>query len=55
MAEEKEVGKRLDFLTQELNREANTVASKTNNMVIKGKCPCDQERDRKDSRAGTER
>lgn len=35
MAEEKEVGKRLDFLTQELNREANTVASKTNNMVIK--------------------
>lgn len=33
--EEKEVGKRLDFLTQELNREANTIASKTNNLVIK--------------------
>lgn len=33
--EEKEVGKRLDFLTQELNREANTIASKTNNLIIK--------------------
>lgn len=30
-----EVGKRLDFLTQELNREANTIASKTNNLLIK--------------------
>jgi uncharacterized protein (TIGR00255 family) len=35
MAEVRDVGKRLDFLTQELNREANTIASKTNNMVIK--------------------
>lgn len=35
MAEDADVGKRLDFLTQELNREANTIASKTNNMVIK--------------------
>lgn len=35
MSDEKDVGKRLDFLTQELNREANTIASKTNNMVIK--------------------
>lgn len=35
MDEEKEVGKRLDFLTQELNREANTIASKTNNLVVK--------------------
>jgi uncharacterized protein (TIGR00255 family) len=35
MSEEKEVGKRLDFLTQELNREANTIASKTNNMTVK--------------------
>jgi uncharacterized protein (TIGR00255 family) len=33
--EDKEVGKRLDFLTQELNREANTITSKTNNMVVK--------------------
>ena len=33
--EEKEVGKRLDFLTQELNREANTIASKTNNLTVK--------------------
>ncbi|MBA3334552.1 MAG: YicC family protein [Acidobacteria bacterium] len=35
MHEEKEVGKRLDFLTQELNREANTIASKTNNITVK--------------------
>lgn len=35
MKEEKEVGKRLDFLTQELNREANTIASKTGNLVVK--------------------
>jgi len=35
MSEEKEVGKRLDFLTQELNREANTVASKTTNLIVK--------------------
>ncbi|HYJ89784.1 MAG TPA: YicC/YloC family endoribonuclease [Pyrinomonadaceae bacterium] len=35
MSEEKEVGKRLDFLTQELNREANTIASKTGNLTVK--------------------
>jgi uncharacterized protein (TIGR00255 family) len=35
LAEEIDVGKRLDFLTQELNREANTIASKTPNMVVK--------------------
>ena len=35
MDEDKEVGKRLDFLTQELNREANTITSKTQNMTIK--------------------
>ncbi len=35
LTEEKEVGKRLDFLTQEFNREANTIASKTNNLIIK--------------------
>jgi uncharacterized protein (TIGR00255 family) len=33
--EENEVGKRLDFLTQELNREANTIASKTNQPAVK--------------------
>ncbi len=32
---EKDTGKQLDFLTQELNREANTIASKTNNMTVK--------------------
>ena len=35
MMDEKDVGKRLDFLTQEFNREANTIASKTNNMIVK--------------------
>lgn len=35
MSEEKDVGKRLDFLTQELNREANTITSKTNNLAVK--------------------
>jgi uncharacterized protein (TIGR00255 family) len=35
MSEDKDVGKRLDFLTQELNREANTIASKTNNLIVK--------------------
>lgn len=35
IAEEGAVGKRLDFLTQELNREANTIGSKTQNLEIK--------------------
>ncbi len=35
MTEENDVGKRLDFLTQELNREANTIASKTQNLIVK--------------------
>lgn len=35
MNESNDVGKRLDFLTQELNREANTIASKTNSIDIK--------------------
>lgn len=34
-ADGRDIGKRLDFLTQEFNREANTIASKTNNMVVK--------------------
>lgn len=33
--EENDLGKKLDFLTQELNREANTIASKTQNLTIK--------------------
>lgn len=33
--DEKDVGKRLDFLTQELNREANTISSKTGNLMVK--------------------
>ncbi|HEV2916032.1 MAG TPA: YicC/YloC family endoribonuclease [Pyrinomonadaceae bacterium] len=35
LATEGETGKRLDFLLQELNREANTVLSKSTEMVIK--------------------
>ena len=35
MSEDNDVGKRLDFLTQELNREANTITSKTSNMTVK--------------------
>ncbi len=35
MNEDTDVGKRLDFLTQELNREANTITSKTGNMTVK--------------------
>lgn len=35
MNEKKDVGKRLDFLTQELNREANTISSKTGNLTVK--------------------
>ena len=35
MNDDNEVGKRLDFLTQELNREANTITSKTTNMTVK--------------------
>jgi uncharacterized protein (TIGR00255 family) len=36
IAQDEELGKKLDFLTQELNREANTITSKTTNMTIKG-------------------
>ena len=35
MRETRDVGKRLDFLTQELNREANTILSKSNNLTVK--------------------
>jgi uncharacterized protein (TIGR00255 family) len=35
MDEDGPIGKRLDFLTQELNREANTIASKTQNLIVK--------------------
>ena len=35
MSDENEVGKRLDFLTQELNRETNTISSKTNQPAVK--------------------
>lgn len=35
MSESSVMGKQLDFLVQELNREANTIISKSGNMVIK--------------------
>jgi uncharacterized protein (TIGR00255 family) len=35
MEDQTDVGKRLDFLTQELNREANTILSKSNNLTVK--------------------
>ena len=35
IAEDAPVGKRLDFLTQELNREANTIGSKTQILEVK--------------------
>jgi len=35
MREDRDVGKRLDFLTQELNREANTITSKTGSIALK--------------------
>lgn len=35
LKEDDAIGKRLDFLTQEFNREANTIASKTQNLTIK--------------------
>lgn len=34
LASEGEIGKKLDFLTQELNREANTIGSKANDAAI---------------------
>ena len=32
--EQKEIGKKAEFLVQELNREVNTIASKSNNAQI---------------------
>ena len=34
LAEKKPVGRKLDFLVQELNREANTIGSKANDYEI---------------------
>jgi len=36
MRDDRDVGKRLDFLTQELSREANTVTAKTGSIAVKG-------------------
>jgi uncharacterized protein (TIGR00255 family) len=52
-----EAGKKLDFLTQEMNREANTLLSKTGGLTgaalrITENRPGYEGRDRKDSRAG---
>ena len=34
LADEKPVGRKLDFLVQEMNREANTIGSKANDTVL---------------------
>ena len=31
------VGRKLDFITQEMNREANTILSKANDLIISNK------------------
>ncbi len=50
MAEEGAIGKRLDFLTQEMQRELNTIGSKCRDLamqraVVEGKVACDQLRE----------
>ncbi len=50
MAEEGAIGKRLDFLAQEIQRELNTVGSKCRDLamqraVVEGKVACDQMRE----------
>lgn len=50
MAEEGAIGKRLDFLTQEIQRELNTIGSKCRDLamqraVVEGKVACDQLRE----------
>lgn len=50
MAEEGAIGRRLDFLTQEIQRELNTVGSKCRDLamqraVVEGKVACDQLRE----------
>ena len=50
MAEEGAVGRRLDFLTQEILRELNTIGSKCRDLamqrgVVEGKVLCEQLRE----------
>ncbi len=49
-----ETGKMLDFLLQELNREANTTLSKSTDLAIKEAGSGDQSRSRETARAGAE-
>ena len=48
------VGKRLDFLMQELNREANTLGSKSVDAQVTQACARAEGADRADARAGAE-
>ena len=48
------VGRKLDFLVQELNREANTIGSKANDVEVAQMCGGYQGGDRKNPRTGTE-
>ena len=50
-----DVGKRLDFLTQELNREANTIASKTQNLIVKENALVHKIGNRKNPRTNSKR
>ena len=49
-----EIGKRLDFLIQELHREANTLGSKSAALELTGISVGDEGDDRADARAGAE-
>lgn len=48
------VGRKLDFLVQELNREVNTIGSKASDAQIAGVCRRGEGRNRKAARAGSE-
>lgn len=48
------VGRKLDFIAQEMNREANTILSKANDLEISGTAHQFEDRDRKDPGADPE-
>ncbi len=54
LAEPGAVGRRLDFLSQEFNREANTICSKANDIEVTGHRAGAQGGDRSGARAGAE-
>ena len=48
------VGRKLDFIAQEMNREANTILSKSNDLEISDQGDPLKDRDRKGKRADSE-